>query len=632
VLRLLAGISALVVVSATPANADSSTHTYTFTNSLPIAYEFCFGGPPCSAPREGTPYPSSLTVSGVTGHVVSVTVSLRNVALYSGFAGDMEAELQGPSGASVVMAGAGGNVQPQGSDLTFAGGYPALTDARTSGTYAPTVTGTPAFPSGPPATTSDLSPNVNQDPDGVWELWVADKGTLVDGAIGNGWQLKITTTPYANTAPVSLPVPPITGPARAANPYPAPLAVSGLSGVVDSVRPTLAGLTGQSVDDLDFVLADPAGDASELMADAGGRSMLGAFTTNLGVTFDDAAPGLLPDDTPLVGGVFRPSVFNDGPVAVFPAPAPAGPYPTALSTFAGRDPNGTWDLYGINDEQRTPGSLDRGWDLDITTRPASAVAMAASAIQATRGQPLDVMITRGAPATGPATVAVSTGGGTAVPGADYTPVSTTVAFARGETSKIVTIPILAGAGGTFGVTLSSPTDDAALSDPAAATVTVPGPAVVPPPPPPPGAKPALSSLRIAPASFRAATRGASVAKRATPVGTTLTYRDSQPATTTFTVRHKAAGVKKGRSCVAPPRHPRGHPKRCTRTLTNGTFRHVDVTGANHLRFTGRVRGRALAKGSYALAAVPRNRAGLSGSAASRSFRILAAVKVKAKAK
>ncbi len=42
----------------------------------------------------------------------------------------------------------------------------------------------------------------------------------------------------------------------------------------------------------------------------------------------------------------------------------------------------------------------------------------------------------------PVTVNYSTGGGTAVPGANYTPVSGTLVFAQGETTQSFTIPII----------------------------------------------------------------------------------------------------------------------------------------------------------------------------------------------
>lgn len=614
-MRLAAVSVAAVVLGPAFARADTLTHTYTFSSTPPIVFQNCFASPGCAAPLQAEPYPSPITVAGVTGHVVNVSVTLHNLALYSDSAPYIEIELQGPTGASLLMSGAGGATQPQGNDLTFAGGYPSLTDAGVPGTYAPTVGATPDFPFGPPTTTSDLSPYVNTDPNGAWNLWVAGRDTLLEGAIGGGWQLNITTTPYANTSPLALNAPPLSGPAQAADLYPSPITVSGLTGVVATVHPTIAGLDSSGPDDLDFLLADPAGDSTELLADAGGRSTMGTVASDLAFTFDDFAPSSLPDNTQLFGGVFRPSVYNDGPPAVFPSPAPVGPYSTALANLAGRNPNGTWNLFGINDEARSDSMLQHGWDLDITTRPASAVQLSASAFAAVRGRPLAVTITRGAPASGPATLHVATLGGTAVAHTDYTPVSTTIAFASGETSTTVTIPIgTAGRGGTFRVALSSPTDDASLAAQATATatVTVPGPNA--------GPGPTLGSFRILPSRFRAARRGASLARRRTPVGAIVSYRDSLAATTVFKVERRAAGIRRGRACVARPRRPHGHPRRCTRIVVVGSFHHTDRSGANRLQFTGRVRGHALARGRYKLVATPTS-AGRSGPSASASFQI-----------
>ena len=52
----------------------------------------------------------------------------------------------------------------------------------------------------------------------------------------------------------------------------------------------------------------------------------------------------------------------------------------------------------------------------------------------------------------------------------------------------------------------------------------------------------------------------------------------------------------------------------------GGFTHTDLAGANSLHFSGRLNGKALAKGLYTLQAVPRNVAG-SGATVSKSFTI-----------
>jgi hypothetical protein len=117
------------------------------------------------------------------------------------------------------------------------------------------------------------------------------------------------------------------------------------------------------------------------------------------------------------------------------------------------------------------------------------------------------------------------------------------------------------------------------------------------------AAPVLSRLKLTPAAFRAARRGASVAQAAT--GTTISYSVSAASTTTFTVDH-AVGVSRGRRFI--PLH--------------GNFTHHDVVGTNHFHFTGRIGGRALSPGSYRLNAIPKSATGHVGLTKQTPFRIV----------
>ena len=120
--------------------------------------------------------------------------------------------------------------------------------------------------------------------------------------------------------------------------------------------------------------------------------------------------------------------------------------------------------------------------------------------------------------------------------------------------------------------------------------------------------PLLGKLAIGPSSFRAGAPGA-----------TVRYTDSQASSVTFTVFRAQAGVKRGKGCVAPPRHGRLTHK-CTRFVKVGSFSRSAHAGRNSFRFAGRVGGRALAVGSYRLDATPRaNR--LTGVTASATFKI-----------
>ena len=145
-------------------------------------------------------------------------------------------------------------------------------------------------------------------------------------------------------------------------------------------------------------------------------------------------------------------------------------------------------------------------------------------------------------------------------------------------------------------------------------------------PPHPALKPVagvISALTINPRAFFAAPSGATVsaagARARRKYGATIAYRDSQAATTTFTVVRESGGRRQGRSCRTPSRSNR-HGRRCTLVTTLGTFTHVDVAGADSLRFSGRLHGRRLASGAYRLRAVARNAAG-SGATVGTAFSI-----------
>jgi virginiamycin B lyase len=132
----------------------------------------------------------------------------------------------------------------------------------------------------------------------------------------------------------------------------------------------------------------------------------------------------------------------------------------------------------------------------------------------------------------------------------------------------------------------------------------------PPPPHPrpgPGPAPVLSRLTLTPPTFRTAA--------------TISYRDSEAATTTFTVLQRRPGIRKGKRCVKAPKHPPAKRGRCMRLVVLGSFTNADRAGDNRLRFAGRVRGRKLKPGRYQLRAVARNGAGQTGRAVLTRFRI-----------
>jgi subtilisin-like proprotein convertase family protein len=163
-----------------------------------------------------TPYPSTIAVSGLTGEVSHVSVTLWG--LYHTSCGDISILLVPPdrSNCVVLMSEAGGyelGSPPIGtvsvSQLTF---DDAATTrfytigkwwAITNGTYQPTDAASSNYfvlPA-PPGAYSTIYSNYNTqlgglngiNPNGTWSLYVQDESPGDTGAITNGWSLTVET-------------------------------------------------------------------------------------------------------------------------------------------------------------------------------------------------------------------------------------------------------------------------------------------------------------------------------------------------------------------------------------------------------------------------------------------------------
>ncbi|MGZ8709089.1 MAG: M36 family metallopeptidase, partial [Thermoanaerobaculia bacterium] len=179
----------------------------------------------------------------------------------------------------------------------------------------------------------------------------ADDLGLVSFTFVLGTQL-LTPNSASNPASISIPN------SGAGTPYPSPIVVSGVTGTVAKVTATIHSLSHTFPGDLDVLLVGPGGQKVMLMSDVGG----GTDAVNVTVTFDDTAP---PIGTAVVNGTFRPT--NSGTTDPMPAPAPAGPYGAVLSAFNGANPNGTWQLFVVDDAGGDLGAFAGGWSLTITT-------------------------------------------------------------------------------------------------------------------------------------------------------------------------------------------------------------------------------------------------------------------------
>ncbi|MEO6391046.1 MAG: VCBS repeat-containing protein [Pyrinomonadaceae bacterium] len=159
-----------------------------------------------------------------------------------------------------------------------------------------------------------------------------------------------------------------------ANPYPSNIVVAGLTGTVSKVTVTLNQINHTFPDDLDVLLVGPVGQMAMIMSDVGG----GRDLINTTLTLDQAAVTLMPNDTMIDPGTYHPTNLPGEPSLEpdgwerMTSPGPGNQlYPSDLSVFNGTAPNGTWQLYVVDDENGDTGNITGGWSISITTGPAA---------------------------------------------------------------------------------------------------------------------------------------------------------------------------------------------------------------------------------------------------------------------
>jgi hypothetical protein len=206
---------------------------------------------------------------------------------------------------------------------------------------------------------------------------IGTKGKLITAASAGQRPPALAATSFTNSTAITITDCPNPCPAsgQAASLYPSPITVSGEVGVIQRVSVTLNGFSHAFPADVDFLLVSPSGRKTVLMSDFGAGS---PGVSNINVTLDDYANTPIPSTVtgntgvPFVTGSYRPA--NSGTTDLFPAPAPAAPYTYTLSAFNGDLPNGTWNLYIIDDANLDGGSISGGWTITFDVRPPAPTA------------------------------------------------------------------------------------------------------------------------------------------------------------------------------------------------------------------------------------------------------------------
>jgi subtilisin-like proprotein convertase family protein len=361
---LAASAIGLPAPAAVAATTDAANPT---AIDVPDSSVYRHSSAPIAIPDSGSAatYPSQLTFSGEVGPVLDVNVQLHGIQ--HGFLDDLDIMLVGPGGQNVLLMSDAGGGAAAGLSLLFDDDVPSsLPDSTVPayGNYRPTNYGSgDAFPAPAPAPTGHaLSVFDGTDPNGVWQLFIVDDSAGQSGTLTAGWTLVVRTSKTASV-------------------YPAPIAVTGLSGPVTDVDVSLHGLQHTFPSDLDVLLVGPAGQRALVMSDVSNGD-LASGTVDLDL--DDEAAASMPVDTALQAGRFRPTDSDiDAPAGdtddFIGAPGSTEGDGSALSVFDGTDPNGTWKLYVVDDAADDTGAIAGGWSLHVTTAdPAPAPAPGAT--------------------------------------------------------------------------------------------------------------------------------------------------------------------------------------------------------------------------------------------------------------
>lgn len=177
--------------------------------------------PPATGPGIATPYPSNITVTGLTGTLSNITVTFNNLSMPR--TRNYDFLLVAPGGQNLVLMSDVGHITASNNlNLTFSDAAatqlpipPNHTVPLTSGTYRPTAVsftaGDDTFPAPAPASTNKPAPEGTStlasvfngiNPNGVWNLYIIDDELGGGpGTMAGGWSMDITTA--GATAPTT---------------------------------------------------------------------------------------------------------------------------------------------------------------------------------------------------------------------------------------------------------------------------------------------------------------------------------------------------------------------------------------------------------------------------------------------
>lgn len=193
-------ISSSASVGSPVSEGDTSNNIISRTTRVITGNVDLANSTPVTTPLLGlaNPYPSSITVSGVSSAIHRIRVSLLNLS--HSFSDDLDILLVGPDGrATLLMSDCGGEFTINGATLTFDDSATnALSDFNliSSGTVRPSNFGAETDSFAAPAPAGPYSTNLSifngTDPNGTWSLYIMDDADKDSGTLAGGWRLSIS--------------------------------------------------------------------------------------------------------------------------------------------------------------------------------------------------------------------------------------------------------------------------------------------------------------------------------------------------------------------------------------------------------------------------------------------------------
>jgi len=153
-----------------------------------------------------------------------------------------------------------------------------------------------------------------------------------------------------------------------AEPYPSQIVVSGVGTSLTGLTVTLRSVGHTFPADLDIALVGPTGAAIVLQSDCGGSAAMGKVT----YTFSDSGMTLPPAAGGIAAGSYRPGDCEPGKeFAALQAgpPVSTGGVATLGKVYGGTNPNGTWNLFVVDDSSGDSGIIQDGWSITIESTP-----------------------------------------------------------------------------------------------------------------------------------------------------------------------------------------------------------------------------------------------------------------------